>query len=176
MRRVILLVSILAVVLLVATVKAGDEFGVPFWLEKIVNKLDEIKTAIEGIEVNPIVNVEVKPNITIPEKECKWENRTEEHLFPNAWCCNGDEIECGFLGRQYTFTSFSGGYVIPKDVGYREIRNIQAQIYKSGNAQLSWSANEGFNSVTLNCPTYEPETWGIVDKVVVKYELLPANC
>jgi hypothetical protein len=105
----------------------------------------------------------------LPEKECQWENRTDEHLFPHGWCC------VGTCSPQGEFSSFSGGFVVPKDASYRAIRSISATYYKSGNAQVFWSgANEGFNSISLSCTGQA--MWGVIDKVLVKYELLPANC
>lgn len=63
----------------------GEGKGIKNPFERIINKLIEIKdillemlTQVEIIaEKNMSVNVEVTPNITLPEKECKWGNITK---------------------------------------------------------------------------------------------------
>ena len=65
MNKPVFLVPILAVLLLMTTVVADNPIETLYL--QIIQKLDEIKLAIEGIEVSPVVNVE--PNITVVPPE-----------------------------------------------------------------------------------------------------------
>jgi len=182
MNKKLILVSVVILVLATITIATADENGVPFLLQQVIDKLEEVRLAITGMEINPIVNVtpnisvsppevnvEVDPNITLPEKECEWENRTDEHSFV--------EIGCSFnKGYSHYPAIYTVGYGIPKDSGYKEIRNIQGWIYYTddGPTSISWTKNVGTNTVTLTCSS--PASWLYLDNIVITYELLPANC
>jgi len=104
MKRRVLLVFVLSIITPIALVTAFEmeNDGVPFWIARIADRLSELRTAIENLELSPTVNVENKvptpevsiypncspnitvhnyvpiPNITvISTKKCNWENRIE---------------------------------------------------------------------------------------------------
>lgn len=108
MKRILLLSTILCV-LLVATALASESQinGVPFWLSKIVSKINEIRDII----------IEIKDKVS--QKECSWEKInqiiTENDIIRRNFCENGECSEKLF-------------FYLPKDgIFYEEIKVSSAR-------------------------------------------------
>jgi len=120
MKKTIFLVLIIAVLLL-ATTTMADENGIPFWLQTIANKMDEIKTAIQGLTLNSVVNVypNYTPNVTVNnEVPVPSVEVTNEVQTPTVNVENN--VPVPEVNNQITVTP-SGSMVISLKCGWRDI-------------------------------------------------------
>ena len=168
--KVLTLVTILMITT-VGIVKA-ENMGVPFLLQQIIQKLEEIKVAIENIQ------------ITVPEKECKWEKLnqiiTEDDILTETFC----DDEC----QQKIF------FYLPKgDISYEDIKVVSAkgivtcppgiqvcEYYindiKCASTYIN-SANLGIDFCTDAFKSGMNEiTGGQIHRLYLEVEVKPANC